>query len=83
MGGSNDRGLLLMALHTERAVTFLFYEEVLFIFSIVWLVTGYAHQLSFGTKKYRISVSPPLWDVCPLLRDDVKGVGGSLKGLVS
>jgi hypothetical protein len=72
-----------MALHTERAVTSLFDEEVLFIFSIVWLVTGSAHQLSSGTKKYRISVSPLLWDVCSLPRDDVKGVDGALKGLVS
>ena len=82
MGGGNDRGLLLVALYTERGVTASFYEEVLFIFRIVWLVTGSAHQFSSGAEKYRISFSPLLWDVCCGSREEIKGMSGAIEGWV-
>jgi hypothetical protein len=82
MGGRNDRGLLLVALHAERIVTTVFYEEVLFIFRIVWFVTGSAHKFSSGAQQYRISVSPRTRDVCCGSRENVNGVGGAIEGRI-
>jgi hypothetical protein len=82
MGGPNDRGLLVMAMDTDRAVIPVFYEKVLFIFRIVWLVTGSAHQFPSGAEKYRVSFSPLLWDVCCLSREEIKGMSGAIEGWV-
>jgi hypothetical protein len=71
-----------MAMDTERAVIPVFYEKVLFIFRIVWLVTGSAHQFPSGAEKYRISFSPLLWDVCCCSREEIKGMSGAIEGWV-
>ena len=82
MGGANDRGLSVMATQTERAIDARFYEEVIAIFRIVWCVTGSAHQFTAGAEKYRIAVTPLLWDVCSPSREAVNRVGGAIEGWI-